>query len=452
MTEIADQALDLTIATDGRCVPDEIKNNELWVLWDLENKVPRAPWHTGHCYRAKWKGDLPGDERPETTYDEARIYSDIPTEELHRTHSFPTTDENGVSITDPIPDCVVPTILLPPDPAARGYDPALMYIDFDDVRNPETGEVSEEVRGLIDQLDSYTEISSSGTGIHVIVWANLPDLPGFGDFMKDLNTEGSIEIYDHGRFFGGTWKHVEGTPRQINERKDAVREILEAYADPGEIDQAIQKRKSQMHSGAGGSRGTAGEAADRSGGGNPSNTSSSATRSRSPYFDVDLERFAKPSPTERDHSGGYQGAHPEHGKTTGGTESTNYNLDTSKNRWHCFADSSGGGPMEMAAVMAGKMRCSGAGKGSLAALTDEEFLYTCLYARDRLAGFTAEMDPPYRALATIAEALDLSMANPNTDPPLLGSATHKIARAAYDEIESGDVSSLGSLTSGSESD
>lgn len=108
--------------------------------------------------------------------------------------------------------------------------------------------------------------------------------------------------------------------------------------------------------------------------------------------------------------------------------------------------------MEMAAIIAGKMDCGDAESGSLDSLTDEEFLYVCLYARDKLSGVDSEMDPPYRALTTIAATLDFSMANPDADPPLLGTATHKIVRAAYDEIEANDVSSFGSFSSDSGSD
>lgn len=134
-----------------------------------------------------------------------------------------------------------------------------------------------------------------------------------------------------------------------------------------------------------------------------------------------------------------QGTHPHHGKTTSGTESFNYNLDTDDNQWHCFAagHNSGGGTMEMAAIMAGKLDCADAGEGTLDQLSDEAFLWTCLYARDNLSGFTADMDLPYRALVALARIFDLPMVN--EDRGILGETNYRYARAIYDEASTEDL-------------
>jgi putative DNA primase/helicase len=65
-------------------------------------------------------------------------------------------------------------------------------IDIDKCRNPETGEIDPAAQYLIDHLDSYTEISPSGTGIHIIVKATLP--PG-------RRRVGCFEMYNDKRFF-----------------------------------------------------------------------------------------------------------------------------------------------------------------------------------------------------------------------------------------------------------
>jgi putative DNA primase/helicase len=65
-------------------------------------------------------------------------------------------------------------------------------VDMDHCRNPETGELTEEAWDIIHMLKSYTEISPSGTGIHVICKGTLP---------AGSRRHGHIEMYDCGRYF-----------------------------------------------------------------------------------------------------------------------------------------------------------------------------------------------------------------------------------------------------------
>jgi len=83
-------------------------------------------------------------------------------------------------------------------------------IDFDKCRDPATGEIDPEVRAMIGLLDSYSEFSMSGTGVHTIVRASL---------IGDRNRVGRIEMYDKLRFFATTGHRVPNTPVTINERQ-----------------------------------------------------------------------------------------------------------------------------------------------------------------------------------------------------------------------------------------
>lgn len=65
-------------------------------------------------------------------------------------------------------------------------------VDIDHCRNPETGELTEQVWDIIHTLRSYTEISPSGTGIHVICKGKLPE---------GGRRRGNIEMYECGRYF-----------------------------------------------------------------------------------------------------------------------------------------------------------------------------------------------------------------------------------------------------------
>ena len=85
--------------------------------------------------------------------------------------------------------------------------------DFDKCRNPQTGEIAPRVRKIITALNSYTEISPSGTGLHIIALGTLP--PGW-------RKRGGIELYDRARFFTMTGDHLPGTPTTIEERTEAI--------------------------------------------------------------------------------------------------------------------------------------------------------------------------------------------------------------------------------------
>ncbi len=86
-------------------------------------------------------------------------------------------------------------------------------IDLDRCRNPETGSVEPWAQEIITELDSYTEVSPSGTGLHVIVQGKLP---------AGRRRKGRIEMYDRARFFCVTGDHLEGTPLTIGDRQEQV--------------------------------------------------------------------------------------------------------------------------------------------------------------------------------------------------------------------------------------
>lgn len=93
-------------------------------------------------------------------------------------------------------------------------------IDLDDCRDPDSGTLTEWAKDVITRLDSYTEVSPSGTGVHLIAAGDLP--PG-----KKRNDH--IECYDMDRYFTVTGHHLSLTPRRVNDRTKAITAIHEAY-------------------------------------------------------------------------------------------------------------------------------------------------------------------------------------------------------------------------------
>jgi putative DNA primase/helicase len=89
-------------------------------------------------------------------------------------------------------------------------------IDIDKCRNAETGDLEPWARKIVDALDSYTEVSPSGTGLHIFVKATLPG---------PNNRKGPLEMYESGRYFTLTGEHLDGTPSEIHERQDVLERL-----------------------------------------------------------------------------------------------------------------------------------------------------------------------------------------------------------------------------------
>ena len=72
-------------------------------------------------------------------------------------------------------------------------------IDLDDCVDPETGQIDLWASQIVEGLDSYTEFSPTGKGVHIIVEGKIPSV------VK----RSEIEIYDMKRFFTITGHVVE---------------------------------------------------------------------------------------------------------------------------------------------------------------------------------------------------------------------------------------------------
>jgi hypothetical protein len=89
-------------------------------------------------------------------------------------------------------------------------------VDLDRCLNTATGEIEPWAREIIEELHSYTEVSPSGTGVHILLSAVLPE---------GRNRKNRIEIYDRSRYFTVSGRHLEGTPRTIEERQDQLLDV-----------------------------------------------------------------------------------------------------------------------------------------------------------------------------------------------------------------------------------
>ena len=106
-------------------------------------------------------------------------------------------------------------------------DDPIVGVDLDDCRDSETGTIDAWARDVITRLDSYAEVSPSGTGVHVIVKGELP---------RGRSRKGDVEMYETSRFFTVTGDHLDQTPACVHHRVDAIRGIHADYVQPSAAD------------------------------------------------------------------------------------------------------------------------------------------------------------------------------------------------------------------------
>ena len=93
-------------------------------------------------------------------------------------------------------------------------------IDIDNCRDPQTGALKPYAQDIIDTLQSYTEVSPSGKGVHIIIEAKL--------LKNTVTSEPKIEIYSENRFFTFTGNVLNGYDK-VQKRQTELEEILNKY-------------------------------------------------------------------------------------------------------------------------------------------------------------------------------------------------------------------------------
>lgn len=106
-------------------------------------------------------------------------------------------------------------------------------VDVDHCVDPSTGRILPWAREIIIALDSYSEFSPSGTGVHIL--GNDIQLPGKGR-KRPLET-GAVEVYDCARFLTFTGRWLPKSPAEMLSRRAQFNSLYER------IDQANGKSK-----------------------------------------------------------------------------------------------------------------------------------------------------------------------------------------------------------------
>jgi len=185
--------------------PAELLLQDRWFVWAMDNgrKIPRAPWsddHTEETY-ASWKN-----EDIWTDFDTADEWVDSLSGYGHAS-CIPTYEDNSVE--------------------------RLIFFDFDDARNPDTGEIHNHVWSFIDEHGLSAYLSTSGTGVHAFGWGRLPE--GYKvSFERELpdweyGDDVHLEVYAGARFIALTGEHIAGTPVSVPDLNETSVELFEQF-------------------------------------------------------------------------------------------------------------------------------------------------------------------------------------------------------------------------------
>ncbi len=104
-------------------------------------------------------------------------------------------------------------------------DDDVIALDIDKCRNPLNGEVDSWASDLVRYFDSYTEVSPSGTGIHIWLKGGATPSATVGRFAGH-----KVEVYSHNRFITVTGKAIHNAP--IRDRtEDLARWLADVFSD-----------------------------------------------------------------------------------------------------------------------------------------------------------------------------------------------------------------------------
>lgn len=103
---------------------------------------------------------------------------------------------------------------------ALSEESEIICIDLDNVRDPETSEIKPEALRIVNSLNSFTEVSQSGKGLHIFIKAKRTG-------GRNASRIGNIEIYSSKRFIAMTGSHLSETPLNIEERQEEFNSLYD---------------------------------------------------------------------------------------------------------------------------------------------------------------------------------------------------------------------------------
>jgi hypothetical protein len=202
--------LDTSPEVEPGVFPDDLKGVAQWLTWKATEdgrKVPRAPYE-----HPDWPDKFVSAQDPDVwrDFDTAADWSD---------------KLGGYGLAFTIRN-------------REDYpDEQFVLVDYDDARDPDTGEIHPVVREHTERADSYTDVSTSGTGVHIFCRGELPEgVKAIGaELPDDERFPGAeIEVYDSGRYSAMTGDHIVGTPQDTRECQSFIDDLADEFATVAE--------------------------------------------------------------------------------------------------------------------------------------------------------------------------------------------------------------------------
>jgi putative DNA primase/helicase len=179
-------------------IPEILKERPNWVVWGVRDAPPKSPFNPASLLLGRFSPAKAGVRETWNTYDSAV-------------------------------DCVKRGL-------ARGigyeFDSGGLYgVDLDHVIDAD-GTLTPEATEIVRLLDSYTEVSPSGSGLHSFVFA-----PG-ADITRHRKQDGFTEIYSEGRYFTVTG-NILGGVSTIETRTAELQSVHDKYLLPETVRQTV---------------------------------------------------------------------------------------------------------------------------------------------------------------------------------------------------------------------
>jgi hypothetical protein len=181
---------------DGASLPDEMKEYPNWVNWKYH--LSHGRWTKVPIYRAGHGWPFASSTNPATWVD---YYAALSTHLLLEDH-----DLVGIGF-------------------CPSRDTPFTFVDIDKCRDRDTGEIAPEALGYCRLLNTYTEVTVSGTGLRLALVGKKP-----GD--RCLNRQLRVELYDRAHFMAMTGWRLPEFPATIEPRQAELEEFYHRLFPP----------------------------------------------------------------------------------------------------------------------------------------------------------------------------------------------------------------------------
>ena len=115
-------------------------------------------------------------------------------------------------------------------------------VDLDHCVDTATGEPQPWAADIVRKLDSYTELSPSGTGLHILLAGRIPEEAG------DRRRRGPVEVYDGGRYFTITGRAFGPSRPLLRPVGPALVELVRSLAGPQDEPSTAPQERSRAPS------------------------------------------------------------------------------------------------------------------------------------------------------------------------------------------------------------